>query len=242
LILEGPQGSFKSTAFRTIGGTWFTDDLADLANKDAAMQCSGAWVIEMSELASMSRAESGKVKAFMSRASDRYRPPYGKRIVDQPRQCVFCGTVNQESYLADETGGRRFWPVKVGKINLNALAADRDQLLAESVRLYREGAKWWIANQAIAKQAEEEQASRYVADPWTERVLDFANHEEAVTVPQILCHLIPPRENRDGTCSLREWDQSSANRVARILRANGFERFQVRSAGSRAWSYRKKDG
>jgi len=239
LVLEGRQGCYKSTAFRTLGGEWFTDDLADLTSKDAPMQLAGAWIIEMSELDSLSRAEVGRVKAFVTRMTDRYRPPYGKRIVDQPRQCVFAGTVNHDAYLRDETGGRRFWPVKVGRINIETLRRDRAQLWAEAVRLYREGARWWLEDQDLVKAAAEEQAGRFLEDPWSEAVLDYTHGraESDVAVTEILCHLMPPRDNRDGTSNLREWDQTSANRVARILTANGFSRHQVRIDGQRCWRY-----
>jgi hypothetical protein len=111
LILEGPQGIRKSTALRTIAGEYFTDELADLGSKDAAMQTRGVWIIELSELDSLSHAEVARIKAFMSRTTDRFRPPYGMRLVESPRQCVFAGTVNHGTYLRDETGGRRFWPI-----------------------------------------------------------------------------------------------------------------------------------
>ena len=80
-----------------------------------------------------SRTEVGAIKAFISRTHDRFRPPYGKRLVDLPRQCVFAGSVNPEGgYLKDATGGRRFWPVLCTTIDVERLRADRDQLWAEA--------------------------------------------------------------------------------------------------------------
>jgi predicted P-loop ATPase len=91
LILEGPQGIRKSTALRTLAGEYFTDELADLGSKDAAMQTRGVWIIELSELDSLSHSEVAPIKAFMSRTTDRFRPPYGVRLVESSRQCVFAG-------------------------------------------------------------------------------------------------------------------------------------------------------
>ena len=146
LILEGAQGIRKSSALRILGGAWFTDRLSDLASKDAAIEVNGAWIIEIAELETMSRAEVGTIKAFISRTVDRFRPPYGKRTVALPRQCVFAGTVNPESgYLKDATGGRRFWPVSCGTIDIPALRRDRDQLWAEACHRYACCSDpWWL--------------------------------------------------------------------------------------------------
>jgi predicted P-loop ATPase len=102
----------------------------------------GVWIIEIAELDTMSRAEVSAIKAFMSRTHDRFRPPYGKRLVDLPRQCVFAGSINPEGgYLKDATGGRRFWPVVCGQIDIDALARDRDQLWAEARDRFREASR-----------------------------------------------------------------------------------------------------
>ncbi|MGQ9652407.1 MAG: VapE domain-containing protein, partial [Phycisphaerae bacterium] len=141
LILEGEQGIRKSTALRVLAEPWFTDEIADLGSKDAALQTRGVWVIEIAELDSMSRSEVGRIKAFMSRAIDRFRPPYAKRLIASPRQCVFAGSVNHGTYLRNETGGRRFWPVecKAAMIDTDSLAAVRGQLWAEATYLYLRG-------------------------------------------------------------------------------------------------------
>jgi putative DNA primase/helicase len=145
LILEGPQGIRKSTALRTLAGEYFTDELADLGSKDAAMQTRGVWMIELSELDSLSHSEVARIKAFMSRTTDRFRPPYGMRLVESPRQCVFAGTVNHSTYLRDETGGRRFWPVTCGQIDIEALGRDRNQLWAEAKAGFDAGGRGVVA-------------------------------------------------------------------------------------------------
>ena len=165
LILEGPQGIRKSTALRIIAGEYFTDELADLGSKDAAMQTRGVWIIELSELDSLSHAEVARIKAFMSRTTDRFRPPYGMRLVESPRQCVFAGTVNHSSYLRDETGGRRFWPVVCGQIDVDALACDRDQ---EAKVRFESGSFWWLDTMDLVQLASDQQEARYEGDPWEE--------------------------------------------------------------------------
>jgi predicted P-loop ATPase len=136
-ILEGAQGKGKSTAIKILFEPWFSDDLAELGSKDAAMQVRCAWAIEIAELASMGRPEIERVKAFITRSVDRFRPSYGRRVIEVPRQSVLIGTTNTDTYLKDETGGRRFWPVRCrDKIDLKKIERDKDQLWAEAVALF----------------------------------------------------------------------------------------------------------
>jgi predicted P-loop ATPase len=186
LIAEGLQGTLKSTAFRVLGEPWFSDDIPDLGNKDSKEFLLGIWIIEIAELDAMTRPELSKVKAFMSRTTDRFRPPYGRRTIEAPRQCIFAGTVNHSEYLRDETGGRRFWPVETDCINIQDLKRDKDQLWAEALAGYRNGETWWLDSTAQNQAAEQEQSIRYQADPWEDVIAAYVETKESTTTEQIL--------------------------------------------------------
>jgi predicted P-loop ATPase len=228
LILEGPQGIKKSSALQIMGRPWFTDRLSDLGSKDAAMETRSVWIIEIAELDTMTRAEVGTIKAFMSRTTDRFRPPYGKRLVELPRQCVFAGSVNPEGgYLKDATGGRRFWPVACGAIDIAAVERDRDQLWAEACVRFRAGDPWWLDDQNLEALATEQQADRYQGDAWDDPIRRYLEHaagqQDGVSVAEILEKALGMERGR--------WTQADQNRVVRTLTSMGFRQFRARIGG-----------
>jgi predicted P-loop ATPase len=232
LILEGAQGIRKSTALRTLAGEYFTDELADLGSKDAAMQTRGVWIIELSELDSLSHSEVARIKAFMSRTTDRFRPPYGMRLVESPRQCVFAGTVNHSTYLRDETGGRRFWPVACGRIDVDALARDRDQLWAEAKARFDAGVVWWLETVELVQMAADQQVDRYEGDPWEEVIAPWVESQASVSISEVLEKCLQKLQAL--------WTQTDKNRAARCLRALGWERYRERHGSRLEWRYRKE--
>lgn len=172
LVLEGPQGLKKSTLARALfGSEWFSDQVGDVTSKESAIQIQGLWCIEVAEMDQFSRADDRAVKSFLSRLDDRYRPPYGRGTIKRARRCVFIGTINPEGsgWLKDSTGGRRYWPVTVTAIDIQAVMFDRDQLWAEAVARYRENEPWWLeAHEEAAAKAE--QAARQTEDLWDKKI------------------------------------------------------------------------
>lgn len=139
-IFEGGQGVGKSSFGRLlVGDKYFLDWLPDLNNKDSALSLQGIWAVEMGELTQFRKNELEAVKAYVTRTVDKFRPPHGRKNIEVPRRCVFFGTTNHDTYLRDETGNRRFKPVKVGKLNFDQLKEDRLQLFAEALWLLDTG-------------------------------------------------------------------------------------------------------
>jgi predicted P-loop ATPase len=170
------------------------------------------------------RATSSSFKSFLTRRSDRYRPPYGRHTIDRQRQCVFAGTINPPvgGYLKHSTGSRRIWPVLCrGMIDLEALARDRDQLWAEAVVRYKKGDKWWLETLELEALAAVEQTARYKTDPWQEPIEEWLGNRDDVRVAEVLEQLF-------GQAPL-EQSQSAQNRVAHILTHLGFGKHRPRT-------------
>lgn len=188
IVLEGPQGQRKSSVFRALAGEdWFSDALPQMGTKDAQSYLRGRWIIEVGELEAM-RKDVDAIKAFITRQVETYRPAYGREEVSEPRRCVFAGTTNKDDWQRDETGGRRFWPVRVGEIDVPAIERDCDQLWAEAVTLYRQGERWWLEGE-IAEQAKCEAAERRPDDPWRADIARVVQTKTEVTSKQVLAEM-----------------------------------------------------
>lgn len=222
LILEGNQGIGKSSALRVLAGEWFGDALPPMNSKDASSYLRGSWIIELSELSAMSRADVEAIKAFLSRSEERFRPAYGRYEITVPRQCVFAGSTNQSSYLQDATGNRRFWPVTVGNIDLKRLEADRDQLLAEAVAEFRAGRQWWLLPE-VEVIARAEQADRVAEDVWLSTIAQYCAGREAVAIRDVATGAIG--------LSIQQVGRVEQLRVGNCLRALGYDRKGVFTTG-----------
>jgi predicted P-loop ATPase len=227
LVLEGPQGELKSSACAVLGAGWFSDCLPDItAGKDASQHLRGKWLLEVGEMYAMGRAEMAQLKAFISRTVEQYRPSYGRLEVTEPRQCIFIGTTNKQAYLRDETGGRRFWPVKTGRVDLDGLIEDRDQLFAEAVHLYRADVAWWPGKRFEHRHIAPEQAARYEADAWEEPVRAYLAGVERTTLGSVATGALG--------LAIERFGPNEQRRVAAIMTALGWT--QQRDRSGRWWA------
>ncbi|PHR93636.1 MAG: virulence protein E [Robiginitomaculum sp.] len=173
VVLEGKQGSGKSTALRILAGNDnFSDqEIIGLDSKTQMELLEGVWIYEASELSGLKHTEVAKMKSFLSRTEDRGRPAYARYKENTPRQSIIIGTTNDTVYLKDRTGNRRFLPVETHAIDLAAIEKDRDLLWAEAVALEAQGQSI-ILPKALWHDAGLEQHARLLEDPWLEALED----------------------------------------------------------------------
>lgn len=208
IILEGKQNGGKSrlaNALATINGVeYFLDDFRDVDNKDSLMKIQGKLVVEFPEITTMRRTEVNELKGFLSRQTDSYRAPYGRNVIEAPRQCVFVGTVNPEGeYLRDVTGNRRYWPVACrDKIGLESIRAIVPQLHAEAAFLVKNGEQLWL-NEDEYKLAEQEQEKRVQGDAWSEKIEPSLLAVNWISTSEILDKLHIPMERRNSNENIR---------------------------------------
>lgn len=219
LVLEGDQGLGKSSLLRAlVGKEWFLDHLPDFTSKDAAILVGRAWVHELAELASMSKAEVEKTKQFLSQRDDVFRPPYGTNTKDVPRKCVFAATTNRDDWARDTTGNRRFWPVVTKTLDVAGVGVARLQLWAEAVEAFRAGEPWHLVDADVRAQAVEQQEERLERDPWQGKVAEYCDSfsHRSITLDEVLHHVgveLAKRSSRDaGRCRdiLRQLDWKEA--------------------------------
>ena len=234
LVLEGPQGEMKSQFCRMLAGAeYFSDHVPDLRGDQVrmSMHFRGKWLVEFSDLAAFRGAEVELLKATITRRVEIYTPKYGRKERHEPRQCLFIGTTNVDDWIKDETGGRRFWPVKVVAIDLDWLADYRDQLFAEAVAAYDAGEPWWPDRNFERRVIAPHQERRQFHDNWTDRVLEVASSLPTVTIALIWNGLGSVTHGGD----LTKLDMLASKRIANILRKDGYTK-TLEHGGRKTWT------
>lgn len=233
LVLEGPQGVGKSSAIEALmpDSQWFSDNFSfTLRDREAIEQLAGRWIIEAPELKGMRKSESETRKAFMSRQTDRGRLAYARTVTEVPRTCIFIGTTNDDRYLTDTTGNRRFWPVRVRSFDVEAIRRDRDQLWAEAATREARGAPIRL-QQELWQTAATVQHTRRVEDPWTQILANAVGDMEGKIDPLLIWNIVGVDTGRR--------TQADNERLGAVMRDLGWERRKRRLADydTSKWCY-----
>ena len=253
LILKGPQGAKKSTIFRELAAPWFTDNAIRMGDKDSLMALQSIWIAESSELESMNKSESKAIKQFLSASEDLFRPPYGARMLKRPRHAVFGGTTNDDTFLRDATGDRRFWPIEVGEIRVDLLQDTRLQLFAEALTLLEsddaEGRRTYPTPQQERALIFPAQERFKMTDVWEDALFDYVsakfNHKhddphdpiparrEFFSTKELFLHAIGTPMDRIDANKIME------TRIANCMRALGFDKHRE-TGGERKRGYMRR--
>lgn len=192
LILEGAQGKGKSTAIKILFDPWFSDAPFSLDGKDHYLLMKGTWGYEVAEMDAFNKGEASQAKLMMSQQVDKYRPPYGKSVIERKRQTVFFGTVNHTEYFKDSTGNRRYWPIACEVVHREWLVQYKEQLWAEALHRYQQGEKWHPASSAETELFMSQQEQRLKLDPWEDLISDYleVNQPDFITTRELLLDVI----------------------------------------------------
>lgn len=206
-VLEGEQGTRKSTALNVIAGRWFAEAAESPTSKDFFAVLQGQLIVEIAELDSFNRSEIQTIKRVITCQKDRYRVPYERAPQDFPRTCILTGTTNESEYLRDSTGARRFLPVRVIKIDIEKLKRDRDQLFAEAVSMYKSGLLWYDIFPETATKSAQEQRRQH--DEWESEIGAYLLQIPHCTISNVAAHL---------GIEMKRLDKSITFRIGKILR------------------------
>lgn len=229
MVLEGSQGARKTSALRMIGGPWYAEIRGDMTSTKFLLSLHGRVLLEISELDAFNKTEVTTIKQVISCPVDSFVPPYGRVVQKFPRTCVFVGTTNKDYYLRDETGGRRFWPVKCGDINLEKIKTLRPQLFAEAFELFMRKEPWWIMPDSETKEVQEDRRHR---SAWEEKLEESLLITNFITLKDVMLSL--------GFDESRI-EHRHEEKVISILRKIGFERRSKWIDGSLKRGWARKD-
>jgi putative DNA primase/helicase len=231
-IIEGRQGSKKSSMLRAIGGKHYAElGIGHFDQKELAVAMQGNFLIELGELTQFKRADVLELKAWVTRTHDRLVRKYDREGSTLPRQCILVGTTNQETYLADVTGARRFFSIACGDINLDMVNNTKELLFAEAYARTMEHESYWDFPEQEAIRIQEE---RRTADSWENDVAEFvaAKNGLGVQVKEVAACLGISNDKLDMHTQLR---------IRSCLKALGYKTGTVRENGIQVRRWRKDE-
>jgi len=230
LVLESPQGQGKSSALRALcpKEDWFSDDFPmNVDSKEVIERTVGKWIIEAAELSGVRKAMSEHLKSMVSRQTDGpVRMAYARLPMEQPRQFIIIGTTNSTAYLKDETGNRRFWPVRVKVFDVPGIISERDQIWAEAAAREAKGERSSL-HPSLWPMAGLQQERRRIEDPW-EVLLDseFPLDQKIRITPEKIWEALGIQPEKR--------DERGQERIIKIMQRLQFRRVTVRSDDGKA--------
>ena len=239
-VLMGEQGARKSSFWKALGGSFFSDALRDIQSKDDLMVLHRSWIMEWAELDHITnKRHAGQVKAFLSQSTDMFRVPYGKATEAFPRRGIIVGSTNRtDGFLVDDTGNRRFWviPVKAthkNPIDVDSLMKEVDAIWASAVHAYRNDEPSALSIEQ-EEQVYKENVNYMLDSPWRAPIeswlRDPKNRFGYVTADLLLTEAVGKPVERQ--------TRSDQMQVSSILREMGYIKKKMRVNDSLKWVYK----
>ena len=241
-ILVGPQGAGKSSGVAAMSPApdFFAEISFHEREDDLARKMRGRLVAEIGELRGLHTRELEHIKAFITRTHENWIPKYREFAVTFPRRLVFVGTTNQQEFLADETGNRRWLPVKVDGADVEAIERDRVQLWAEARGLFEANGIAFREAEALAKQVHDD---HMIKDSWSEVVGAWLDEQDILTGEiNREKKLITSMEVLTDALSFdkKHISRREELRIAKVLQGLGFEKAVRRPNGKNVKGWRLK--
>ncbi|GAB4320225.1 MAG: hypothetical protein OHK0047_02710 [Leptolyngbyaceae cyanobacterium] len=219
LVLQGGQGFYKTSFFRELAGhDNFTSVTFHNFNTDEKMVCHSKWIIELGEVeGTLQHSKLAKLKAFITTQTDSFRKPYAPQPIDIRRRFVLVGTTNQEKFLRDATGNRRFWVIPINqKIDIEWVKQNRDEIWAAAIQAYLDGYCTYL-NETEQQLSDSINAQKYFEeDVWAEPVTSWVMAQtEPFILSDVLTHVLKKEPGA--------WKRTDEVRVQAILKSLGYE-------------------
>jgi predicted P-loop ATPase len=238
-IFYGVQGSGKSRTLEILGGKWFRDISSEPSSKDFMINLQGAWVVELGELTAFNKSEQNSIKAAISRSHDSYRPVFGKKTETFARQCIIFGTTNENDFLKDPTGARRFYPVEVkGKMtqpDFEYIEKYREQFFAQALNMLKTGIKITEPDTKVLDKLREQAQEN---DPIQDMLAEWIG-----TLDPVEKNCITPKRINEALNLGIDRGNQAAKRVKHAMMRLGFKQFHKRTGHTtmRAWRLNSDD-
>jgi predicted P-loop ATPase len=215
VLYSSKQGLYKTSFFRELFGEFFQTLGQHKSEVDEIMALYRKWCAEHGEIEyAISNKDISRLKGFITQTEDIFRGSYDRRPSARKRSFVICGTTNQQFFLNDPTGNRRFWVVEITKkINIATIKLIRSKVWSAILSLYNSGEQWWLDDKE--DELAREEAENYQQEhPWTEIIESYMERHNPCTIKDIM-------EGALGIDKSELDNKKKQNAIAKILQQLG---------------------